>query len=96
MTLVLFDVFGPFDQRPKLITDLVRSVRSGVPLDATTGDQPVCPVYIDDVCAAFVQAAQIVATDSQPGHAMYAVDSGMAITSFELADSPLMFFAETT
>ncbi|MDZ4797044.1 MAG: NAD(P)-dependent oxidoreductase [Bryobacteraceae bacterium] len=81
VTLALFDVFGPHDSRPKLITDLVRSVRAGEPVDASTGEQPVCPIYIDDVCSAFEHAGRLVASpDAASGHVVFAADTGIRVS----------------
>lgn len=56
-TLLLFDVYGPADPRPKLIPSLLTSLATGKPLHLSPGQQCIDLVYVDDVVGAFSQAA---------------------------------------
>lgn len=74
--LVLFDVYGPDDPRPKLLPALIARLGSSDDLPLTPGDQPLDLVHVDDVVRAFLQAVD--APDVfLPGHAAkYAVRGG--------------------
>lgn len=76
ITLKLFDTYGPADPRPKLFSLLTHLAKSDENLDMSPGDQLIDLVYIDDVVAAFIQAA-----DRQQGLRIgtsesYAITSG--------------------
>jgi nucleoside-diphosphate-sugar epimerase len=60
-SLVLFDVYGPADPRPKLIPALLNAARTGTPLDATPGEQVLDWTYADDAAEAFVAAGHALA-----------------------------------
>lgn len=53
ISLVLYDVYGPFDNRGKLINSLINGALVNVPVDMTPGEQSMDYVYIDDVIQAF-------------------------------------------
>lgn len=58
-TLVLTDVYGPGDPRPKLLPSLVRAAREGGPPLAMGSGRPyVDLVHVDDVVAAFLAVAE--------------------------------------
>jgi nucleoside-diphosphate-sugar epimerase len=57
-TLKLCDTYGPGDPRPKLFSLLFRLLESGEPLAMSPGEQELDLVYIDDVVAAYLMAAQ--------------------------------------
>ena len=57
VTLVLHDVYGPNDPRPKLIPLLAGLAADASPVDLTAGTQTVDYVHVEDVSRAFVQAA---------------------------------------
>lgn len=79
VTLKLFDSYGPDDWRPKLFK-LLRSVaESGVPLAMSPGEQLIDLVYIDDVTAAFVVAADRLLSGVVCEHERYAVSSGSPV-----------------
>jgi nucleoside-diphosphate-sugar epimerase len=58
VTLRLFDTYGPRDPRPKLVRLLLGAARTGAPLDLSPGEQLLDLVHVDDVVAAFQQAAR--------------------------------------
>jgi nucleoside-diphosphate-sugar epimerase len=86
LTLILFDVFGPGDHRPKFIRDLIDSARNGKEVEATSGEQSMCPVYIKDVCSALEVAARQVCNDGFYGHRVYAADSRVRISVRAMAE----------
>jgi nucleoside-diphosphate-sugar epimerase len=58
VTLELFDTYGPNDPRPKLFSLLRRAAISSERLAMSPGEQLIDYVYIDDVTAAFLGAAE--------------------------------------
>lgn len=83
-TLTLFDTFGPADPRPKLIPNLLRTLRQGTPLAMSPGAQQLDFVHVDDVARAYQQAAGQLLVQATAGHARYAVRSGRPISLREL------------
>lgn len=76
VTLKLFDTYGPRDPRPKLFTLLRKVAMESEPLAMSLGEQLIDLVYIDDVVAAFVLAAERLLAGEAQGHERYAVSSG--------------------
>ncbi|MEK7820700.1 MAG: NAD(P)-dependent oxidoreductase [Pseudomonadota bacterium] len=60
-TLVLYDTYGPGDWRPRLMQAVRAAAKSGIPLPLTAADMPMNFVHIDDVGAAFIRAAELLA-----------------------------------
>lgn len=58
IALVLYDVYGPDDERGKLLNLLVRHTMTRQPIDLTPGEQIVDYVHVKDVALAFVMAGQ--------------------------------------
>lgn len=83
-TLVLFDVYGPADWRGKFIPNLLRASREGRELPFSPGEQRLDMVHVDDVARAYLHAAGLAA---EPGHRIYAVDSGERHTLREIVES---------
>ncbi len=65
-TLVIFDTYGPKDPRGKLVSLLWRTARSGRPIAMSPGEQKIDLVHIDDVVDAFVRAAELLPSQSEP------------------------------
>ena len=80
VTLKLFDVYGPYDARPKLFTLLRKAQQENVPLAVSPGEQLLDLVYVDDVVQAYRRAARLL--EEQPSIAgnVYAVSSGVRRT----------------
>ncbi len=84
-TLVLYDVYGPEDPRPKLIPAMLRAAASGEPLAMTEGNQRVDFVHADDAARAFVAAAEaLLALPSVRAVAEWGASSGRRVTIREL------------
>ena len=79
VTLLLFDNYGPDDQRLKLFNLLNRASSNGKSLDMSPGDQLIDLVYIDDVVEAYVIAARLLLTGKVKLHERYKVSSGVPI-----------------
>lgn len=83
-TLTLFDTFGPGDPRPKLIPNLLRTIRQGTPLAMSPGAQQLDFVHVDDVARAFRLAAEQLLAQDAAGHTRYAVRSGQPVSLRDL------------
>jgi nucleoside-diphosphate-sugar epimerase len=85
ITLMLYDVYGPCDPRPKLIPTLQRSVSNRTPIDLSPGEQAVDLLYIDDAIDAFLHAAtQLLGGDPSGQSEVFVLRSGRIITLREL------------
>ena len=60
-TLVLFDTYGEGDWRPRLMNAIRKAVRDGSPLNLPGEDVAIEVVHIDDVVAAYLRAAELLA-----------------------------------
>lgn len=75
VTLRLYDSYGERDERRKLLRLLLDSLRTGEPLGMSPGDQVLDLVHVDDICRAFLRAAEL-AMEMPVGARIYAVSSG--------------------
>jgi nucleoside-diphosphate-sugar epimerase len=75
MTLRLYDSYGRGDQRRKVLRLLLESLQTGKPLEMSPGDQLMDLVHVDDICRAFLRAAEL-ALEMPAGTNVYAVSSG--------------------
>lgn len=62
LTIKLIDTYGPFDQRPKVMSLLKRIALSGKELDMSPGEQEMGFLYIDDVVLAFLYGLELIKT----------------------------------
>jgi nucleoside-diphosphate-sugar epimerase len=87
LSLMLYDVYGERDPRPKLLSLLFSAAQHATPLDMTPGQQRVELVHVDDVCAAYLHAADEMLTGGLPaqGEAYY-VSSGSPRTLREVVE----------
>ncbi|MFJ8247744.1 NAD-dependent epimerase/dehydratase family protein [Peribacillus asahii] len=77
VTLKLFDTYGPNDPRRKLIPMLQEAAGNQQAIAMSPGNQLIDLVHIDDVCNAFVVAAERLINDDTFGQSEeYAVSSG--------------------
>lgn len=60
ITLRLYDVYGPGDNRKKIIPLLIRAGIDGNQLDMSPGEQFINLIYIDDVVLAYIKAVELV------------------------------------
>lgn len=80
VNLLLFDTYGPGDPRPKLLNLLAKIARSGEILPMSPGEQLLDIVYIDDVIAAFLVAAERLLAASGEKCESFAVSAGHHIS----------------
>jgi CDP-paratose synthetase len=81
-TLVLFDVYGPGDWRPKMLPELLRSFMAGKSLDLTAGEQVMDMLHVEDAAAGFLVAADHLVPNS--GHTVYALTGRQRYTLREI------------
>lgn len=89
-TLILFDVYGPGDQRGKLFKQLDDAYQEKQTLRMSPGNQELDFVYIDDVAQAYIWAAQLLwSNDPVSVGQQYAVSSNRPISLRSAVDTYL-------
>ena len=83
-TLVLYDIFGPEDTRPKLWQKIIHAA-PGSTLPVSEGRQLVEVVHVADIARAFVQATAMLAS-GESLEPFVAIRSGVRITLMELVE----------
>lgn len=81
--LKLFDTYGPYDERKKVLNLFKDCFVTGKKLDTTPGHQKLDLVYIDDVCDCVILASQYLIKKEYEFEGKYSVSSGV---QFELAE----------
>ena len=84
INLELFDTFGPDDRRNKLFNLLNRLRLTGETIGMSPGYQYLDPIYIDDVCDAFLVALQRLQSGQVKRSETYSVCSNEPIQLREL------------
>jgi nucleoside-diphosphate-sugar epimerase len=75
-TVHLFDSYGPQDHRGKLLAALLGALRTGTPLEMSSGEQLVDLVHVDDIVRALRLAAPAAVAGVKPAH--FAAGTGQA------------------
>lgn len=73
VTLILHDVYGPDDPRPKILNRLAVLNPDGEPMDLSSGTQILDYVYVDDVARAYIAAANWLLAQGPSIHARFVV-----------------------
>jgi CDP-3, 6-dideoxy-D-glycero-L-glycero-4-hexulose-4-reductase len=73
--VVLFDTYGPGDQRRKLLPALLHAARSGSTLTVSAGAQPINLTHVEDVCRGIEQAVRNTLSMTSPGRIDAAIKS---------------------
>jgi dTDP-4-dehydrorhamnose 3,5-epimerase len=84
ITLVLYDVYGPGDWRPKLMDAIRNAQQTGEPLALPERDVEMDLVYVADAVAAIARAVTMLDAASVAGAERYAVGSGRRCRLSEL------------
>lgn len=84
LTLVLFDVYGPNDPRPRLLNLLRKAALEGNALPVSPGEQLLDLVHVDDVAGALIQAAHWLRDEATAGYARFAISSGRLVSLRDL------------
>ena len=71
--LILYDVYGPLDKRPKLLNHIVKSAGGKEPLKLTSGEQYIDYVYIDDVVNAYIIAYERIKNKNNNSNEIFSV-----------------------
>lgn len=83
VTLELFDVYGEYDTRPKLVHLLKRAADTGIPLPTTPGEQPIALTHIEDVVSGYLRAWEMAA-ETASSHRTYVLDADEVTTVRDL------------
>ena len=83
ISLILFDTYGPRDNRGKLVSTLIKSAYMGTSLDMSPGEQMIDLVYIDDILTAFAHAPSLF-NDKEWEHNKYSVATGIPLSIKEI------------
>jgi nucleoside-diphosphate-sugar epimerase len=86
--LTLCDIYSEHDKRPKLMTDIVNSWASGIPLRLREARARIDLIHVADAAAAFLQAARLIESADIPSQTLtrYSVSSGRDLTATELVE----------
>jgi len=84
--LTLFDTYGPNDPRRKLVPLLLEAAATGASLPMSSGDQLIDLLYVTDVIAALIQAAQQPVSDTQSVQ-QFVARSGEPVTIRQLVET---------
>jgi nucleoside-diphosphate-sugar epimerase len=80
VALKIYDSYGPGDPRPKFLNVLAAKAAAGETLEATSGNQQLHLVHVDDIVAAFRHAGATLASGEASGHNSYTLPSAEAVT----------------
>lgn len=84
-TLRLYSVYGPWEEPSRLIPRLLAHGSRGDYPPLASAETAHDFVHVDDACRAFVQAAETIGDEDEPG-AIYNIGSGEQTTLAHLAD----------
>lgn len=84
--LKLFDVYGPHDQRSKIVPLLLQIAHSGETIAMSGGAQRMDMVFIDDVVAAYIAAANRLMPADQARFESYTVRGGDVFTLRQIVE----------
>lgn len=65
MNLILYDTYGGFDKRKKLIPFVMKCVYENLSLNMSIGTQKIFLTHIQDICLAFERAATIINSENK-------------------------------
>ena len=65
LNLILYDTYGGFDKRKKLIPFVMKCVYENLSLNMSIGTQKIFLTHIQDICLAFERAATIINSENK-------------------------------
>ncbi len=80
ITLKVCDTYGPDDDRPKLLTHLLKAFKSGDPIRLSPGEQKLDMVHVSDVAKAFSIAVEYFENISPGSYHSFRLGSGAPIS----------------
>lgn len=80
ISLELYDTYGPYDYRPKLIPLLLSLRQTSEPVPLSLGEQPLSLTFVEDVVRAFVIAGERVLEGDEPFSETFCVRSAEEYT----------------
>ncbi|WPX07797.1 NAD-dependent epimerase/dehydratase family protein [Anaerocellum danielii] len=86
ITLILYDTYGPSDDRGKILSLLNRYSKTGANLLISPGEQLLNLTYIDDIIDGFIKAFEYIGNLQTSGHYKYTLSSSNFITLKELVN----------
>ncbi|GGY62931.1 paratose synthase [Cellvibrio zantedeschiae] len=86
ITLRIFDTYGLYDKRKKLVSMLVESSKQSLQIEMSPGEQEIDLVYVDDVVDAFLVAIELILKSPNSSHLTYGISSEKPITLKKLVD----------
>lgn len=79
ITLKIYDSYGPGDPRPKFLNALAAAAAAGTTLDASTGEQQMHLVHIDDIVAALRLSGDRLTSGKSKEHQSYTLPSAKSV-----------------
>ncbi len=83
-TLILYDVYGSNDPRPKIINLLRRALNTGEEIPLSPGEQLLDLIFVDDAIEAMIQAADLLLHTQKPEYHSWTVRTGQLTSLREL------------
>lgn len=80
IALKIYDSYGAGDPRAKFLNVLAAKAAAGETLEATSGNQQLHLVHVDDITAAFRHAGAMLTSGEASGHNSYTLPSNEAVT----------------
>lgn len=93
LTLLLSDVYGPRDWRPKIINLIREAIKTGKELRLSKGEQYLDLIYIDDVIDAYVSCIDQIAVGIKLS-GRYVLTSGKPLTLREIVNKISKLFGK--
>jgi nucleoside-diphosphate-sugar epimerase len=73
VTLRFSDSYGPGDSRRKILWLLLNTLKTGQPLGMSPGEQVIDLIHVEDICRAFLHAAELAIAFPEPVAKVYAL-----------------------
>lgn len=90
INLILYDTYGPQDNRKKFINLLLDSIiRNEKEFKMSKGEQEICYVYIDDVVSAYLKSIELITKEDSEKFLSYEVYGKETLKLKELAERVL-------